>query len=58
MNLFEEILNVLVFDVKIGVESDADGGVAGYIFLGDSVCMSIGVHSLAKDLLFLMSVWL
>ena len=56
--MFEEILNVLVFDVKIGVESDADGGVAGDIFLSDSVCVSIGVHSLAKDLLFLMSVWL
>jgi len=31
--LFKEIFNVLVFDVEVGVEAYADGGVGGEVLL-------------------------
>jgi len=33
MGLFKEVLNVLVFDVEVGVEANPDGGVGGEVLL-------------------------
>lgn len=57
VDLFEEILNVLVFDVEVGVEPDADGRVTNDVFLSDAVWVRLVVHSLAKDLLLLLMLF-
>lgn len=49
MGLLEQVFNVFVFNIQIGVKSNALGRVGGEILLSDSDWVIEGVHSLAKE---------
>lgn len=40
MNLFEQIFNILIFNVKIRVQTETCGRIAGYIFLSNAILIS------------------
>ena len=44
MHLLQEVLDILVLDVEVGVEADACGGITGEVLLGDTVWVRKEVH--------------
>lgn len=42
MNLLEEVFDVFVLDVEVGVEADPRGGIAGDVLLTDAVWVRKG----------------